>query len=125
MNYFEGSSMVKQFIDEEIEVVFGKEFILMKKPPCPQAIIWRGKKIFVKELISSWEDFSRKGDMARNMHKEHLLRARRKGSWGVGRFYFKYKDEIGRTVTIYYDRSPKSASDRKGKWVLFSIEEAN
>ena len=113
---------MRQFISEKIEVEFDKEFVLEKKPPCPISYKWRGEIFCVNELISSWFDYERKGTKAKNMRIMHLVRARKKGSWGVGRFYFKVKDEFGKIVVIYYDRSPKNVFDKKGRWMLFSSE---
>ena len=113
---------MKQFISEEIEVEFAKEFILEKKPPCPISFKWQEKIFCVNELISSWVDNERKGKKARNMRMTHIVRARQKGSWGTGRFYFKVKDEFGKIIVIYYDRSPKNVFDKKGRWILLSIE---
>ena len=113
---------MRQFISEKIEVEFDKEFVLEKKPPCPISYKWRGEIFSVNELISSWSDYERKGTKAKNMRITHLVRARKKGSWGVGRFYFKVKNEFGKIVVIYYDRSPKNVFDKKGRWILFSIE---
>jgi hypothetical protein len=57
--------------------------------------------------------------MARNMTPEHAATAERRGSWGVGRFYFRVKTEAGNIFDLYYDRSPKNVDDRKGGWYLF------
>ena len=61
--------------------------------------------------------------MARNMRPDHALAAARRGSWGVGRDYFRVRTGVtagdGRIFDIYYDRSPKTASERKGMWFLF------
>ena len=113
---------MKQFISEEIEVEFDKKLILEKKPPCPISFRWQGEVFDINELIPFWFDYERKGKQARNMRNTHLARARKKGSWGVGRFYFKVRDELGKIVVIYYDRSPKNVLDKKGRWILFSIE---
>ena len=113
---------MKKFVGEEIEVVFKNEFIFEKKPPCPISYKWQGVEFGVRELISSWFDYRRKGKKARNLRLTHLERASKKGSWGSGRFYFKVKDEIGRIVVIYYDRSPKDVLDKKGIWILFYFE---
>jgi len=113
---------MKQFVSEEINVEFDKGFILEKKPPCPISFIWRKKIFFVEELISSWFDYERKGKKARNMRDTHLERARKKGSWGVGRVYYEVKCELGEIAVIYYDRSPKNVCDKKGRWILFIIE---
>ncbi len=48
-----------------------------------------------------------------------LKKARRRGSWGVGRFYFRLETEGGRVFDLYYDRAPKDAGDRRGQWVLW------
>jgi hypothetical protein len=37
----------------------------------------------------------------------------------VGRDYFRIRTGTGRVFDIYYDRSPKTASERKGMWFLF------
>jgi hypothetical protein len=113
---------MKHFICEEIDAVFDKEFFLEKNPPCPNSIIWREKVIGINDLLSSWNDFIRKGKQTKNMRETHLERAGIKGSWGVGRQYFKVKDELGREIVLYYDRAPKNVSDKKGRWVLLSID---
>ena len=113
---------MNQFVCEEINVGFEKEFFLEKNPPCPNSIIWRGEKIIITEVISTWDDFSRKGKQARNMRDTHLERASKKGSWGVGRQYFKVKDMDDRILVIYFDRAPKDAVDKKGRWILLSVE---
>ena len=113
---------MKQFICEEIHAGFEKDFFLEKNPPCPNYILWRGKAIRLIEIISAWDDFSRSGKQARNMRETHLERASKKGSWGVGRQYFKVKDMDDRILVIYFDRAPKDAVDKKGRWILLSVE---
>jgi len=112
---------MKKFIGEEIEVLFDKEFVLEKKPPCPDRILWDGEEIIVQTLISSWTDFERKGKLSRNMREKHLARANIKGSWGSGRFFFRVRDTRNRIMTIYYDRAVKKGSDKKGSWHLLTI----
>ena len=113
---------MKHFVCEEITAFFEKDFFLEKNPPCPCLIIWQEDKIRIQDLISSWNDFTRKGKQAKNMRLTHLERASIKGSWGVGRQYFKVKDENERILVIYFDRAPKNVTDKKGRWVLLSIE---
>lgn len=65
--------------------------------------------------------------MAVNMRPEHAAVASRRGSWGVGRFYYRVRTDTGRVFDLYYDRAPKSADDRKGAWFLYremSVTEA-
>ena len=107
------------FISEEIEVLFERPPVLEKKPGCPDGFIWRGETYHVDELISEWQDFSRRGDKARNMQPHNLRKAARRGSLGVGRFYFQVRVQGGRIFEIYYDRAWKSVDDRKGGWTLF------
>ena len=113
---------MKKFIGEEISILLQNGEILEKTPKCPVAFIWQDQTIQIQELLSAWTDFSRKGESARNMREEHLRRAQVKGSWGVGRFYFKVRDGNEQIFTIYYDRAPANASSRKGKWILFTKE---
>jgi hypothetical protein len=107
------------FIAEEIEVTLDHPPILAKKPDPPSGFIWKGENFRVVEVISRWFSYERKGRMAKNMKPEHLREARRRGSWGVGRFYFRVVTEADRIFDIYYDRAPENAGDRKGHWYLW------
>jgi hypothetical protein len=107
------------FIDEEITVHFRQAPMLEKKPEAPQSFDWRGTRMTVTEVVSTWFDFERKGREARNMAPPHLATARRRGSWGVGRFYFRVRTDDGRAFDLYYDRAPEGAGDRKGHWFLW------
>lgn len=108
-----------RFIDEPIEVDFDQPPLLEKDPPCPNGITWDGKHYRVLELLAEWRDFQRRGKMGRNMRPEHAARARIRGSWGVGRYYFRVRVNGGRIFEVYYDRSPGNVDDRKGRWVLY------
>jgi hypothetical protein len=52
--------------------------------------------------------------MATNMRPAHAEAAAGRGSWGVGRFYFRVRVEDGRLFELYYDRAPRPAA-RRGK----------
>jgi hypothetical protein len=108
-----------QFIGEEIESIFDTPPLITKKPDVPSGFIWRGEAFRVGELISRWFDYERKGRMSKNMQPEHLRVARKRGSWGVGKFYFRVQTEGGRVFDLYYDRAPEDAGDRKGHWFLW------
>lgn len=107
-----------RFIAEAIEVRFDEAPAFEKKPPCPDAFTWRGEDNRVVAILRVWHDFGRRGRMARNMRLDHLATATLRGSWGVGRFYFRVRVESGRVFDLYYDRAPKSAADGKGAWYL-------
>jgi hypothetical protein len=108
-----------RFIMEAIEVDFDQAPLLEKKPEAPDRFKWKDEVHEVKETLSEWVDFRRRGRMARNMQPQHAAAAERKGSWGVGIFYFRVKTAGGKVFDIYYDRAPKDADDRKGSWYLY------
>jgi hypothetical protein len=107
------------FFDESIEVAFKTPPAYEKTPPCPDSFIWRGEVFGVVELLEEWHDFARRGRMGRNMRPDHAARASLRGSWGVGRFHYRVQVENGRVFQLYYDRAPKDAGGRKGRWFLY------
>ena len=107
-----------RFIGQEIEVEFDREPALRKKPSCPDRFTWEGEIYRVRTVLSEWQDFERRGRMARNMRPENAAKARRRGSWGVGRFYFRIETDSGKIFDLYYDRAPKSVENRLGSWFL-------
>jgi hypothetical protein len=110
----------ERFILEPIEAVFHNPPALEKSPPCPDAFVWRGEMFLVEEMLETWVDYRRRGRAARNMQPGHLSTAARRGSWGVGRFYYRVRTAGGRVFTLYYDRAPEAAGDRKGHWFLLA-----
>jgi hypothetical protein len=107
------------FIDEPITVEFDRPPLMEKTPPCPDGFHWQGRAYRVVEMLAEWSDFTRHGKMARNMRPSHAIAASTRGSWGVGRFFFRVRVEAGRIFDIYYDRAPKDANRRKGDWFLY------
>lgn len=120
-----------QFIAEPIEAGFGRPPALEKKPGCPDFFVWRGVTYRVVGKVSEWHDYGRRGrrSVARNTLREpaHAAVAESRGSWGVGRDYFRVRVQGGRVFELYYDRAPKDADRRKGAWFLVSelVEEAS
>ncbi len=108
-----------RFIGEPIEVQFDQPPTLEKKPGCPDQFVWQGETYRVIEKLSEWHDYGRRGRMALNMRPEHAAAASRRGSWGVGRDYYRVCTDRGQVFDLYYDRAPKKAGDRKGAWFLF------
>ena len=107
-----------QFIGQEIQVAFNTKPALEKKPSAPDRFTWDGQVHQVESVLSEWRDFQRRGRMARNMQPHNAAKARRRGSWGVGRFYFRVLTGDNRIFDLYYDRAPKNVEDRKGSWYL-------
>jgi hypothetical protein len=108
-----------RFIGEPITVEFETPPPIEKKPPCPNRFTWRDEVYDVTRLISEWSDWSRRGRSARNMRPTNMAKTASRGSWGVGRLYFRVRVASGAVFDIYYDREPKDASDRKGSWFLY------
>lgn len=108
-----------RFIGEPIDVQFDQPPPLEKKPGCPDRFVWRDKTYEIVALLSEWYDYGRRGRMARNMTPEHTATALQRGSWGVGRFYFRVRTDTQQVFDIYYDRAPQRIEDRKGSWFLY------
>ena len=107
-----------RFINEAVEAFFERTPALEKKPGPPAGFTWRGERFLIVEVLSEWHDYERRGRMGRNMQPKHASAAARRGSWGVGRDYYRVRTEEGRFFDIYYDRAPKDVDLRKGAWFL-------
>jgi hypothetical protein len=108
-----------RFIDAEIQVSHARPPSLTKTPPAPDSFVWGGQPHRILDVVSTWTSYERRGRMADNMAPAHLATAARRGSWGVGRFYFRVRTESGAVYDLYYDREPESAGDRAGHWFLW------
>jgi hypothetical protein len=118
------------FYDRLIKPIFDTPPALEKTPDCPNGFIWDDKTYRVTEMLSSWNDFTRRGKMARNMQPNHAVVASSRGSLNVGRFYFRVRVALSSSSTaaqseetqifdIYYDRAMKNVDDRKGQWFIY------
>ncbi len=108
------------FIAEPITVQFSSPPAHMKSPPCPDGFVWRDQELSIIACLSEWKDYSRRGRMAKNMQPQNARVASKRGSWGVGRFYFDVQTLNQRCFRLYYDRAPLDAADRMGHWVLLA-----
>jgi hypothetical protein len=108
-----------RFISEAVEVGFDEDPALKKKPACPDRFVWRGQPHHIVEKLKEWHDYRLRGRMAHNMRVAHLEAAERRGSWGVGRDYYRVRTADGRIFDLYYDRAPKGAGKRGGAWFLY------
>jgi len=107
------------FFDRPIEPIFDIPPALEKSPDCPNGFIQDDKIYRVIEMLSSWNDFMRRGRMAQNMRPAHASVASTRGSLNVGRFYFRVKVDTGQIFDIYYDRAMKNVDERKGQWFVY------
>jgi hypothetical protein len=119
MSENQGDWIPIRFIAEEIDVHFDIPPLATKKPDSPSEFTWEGDTYKVVDTISRWFTYDRKGRFAKNMRPHNLRKAERRGSWGVGRFYFRVITDRGQTFDLYYDRASEAAGDRKGHWFLW------
>ncbi len=106
------------FISAAIQPLYDTPPVLEKNPGCPNGFVWQGETYQIIRCLREWRDFTRRGRMARNMRPTNQRKAIRRGSVGVGRFYFRVEVQDGRLFDLYYDRAVKNADDRKGHWIL-------
>lgn len=106
------------FIGEAITVHFQQAPVFEKIPGPPDGFTWRSRHYPIREVLSEWHDYRRRGRMAANMRPEHAATAARRGSWGVGQDYFRVRTADGRVFDLYYDRAPQDVDRRKGGWFL-------
>jgi hypothetical protein len=107
------------FIGDPIEVDFDAPPLFLKKPGVPDRFEWKGDQFEISELLGEWFDYDRRGRMSMNMRTENLRKTERRGSWGVGRYFFRVEVTSGQIFDIYYDRAPEDASDRQGHWFIW------
>jgi hypothetical protein len=107
-----------RFIGQPIVVEFDKPPLFAKKPNCPDRFIWDGVTYEIVAVVGEWRDYARRGRMSDNMRPSHAAMAALRGSWGVGRYFFRVRSQDGRLFEIYYDRAPKDANSREGAWFL-------
>jgi hypothetical protein len=108
------------FYAEAIDVFYETPPLLSKKPTCPAGFTWRADRYLITAMLAEWVAFERRGRMRRNMSDAHAATARLRGSWGVGRYFFRVRVEDGRVFDIYYDRAPGKYDERKGSWWLLA-----
>lgn len=111
-------AMNARFIGESISVEWDKPPLYEKKPSCPARFTWGDETLEIVDLWKEWRDYERRGRRKNNMRPANLSRARKRGSWGVGRYYFRVQTADSRLFDIYYDRAPIGSDKRKGTWHL-------
>jgi hypothetical protein len=113
---------MRRFLGESIQVEFNGQPLLAKRAGCPVRFQWRNEWFAIREMLSEWHRYERRGGMAQNMTPAHAAAAQLRGSRGVGRDYYQVRTETDRVFTLYFDRSPKSADDTLGEWILLEEE---
>ncbi len=108
------------FYSEPITVKFAEEPLLEKKPGLPAEFIWRGKSYKITGLLKEWHDYRKRGRIEEFYGKRRgnapEMKSDKRGSWGVGRDYYRVFTDSGEIFDIYYDREP--SGQKKGEWIL-------
>ncbi len=112
-----------RFIGAPIEVTYARPPVLEKRPGPPDGFIWEGRIYRVEAVLREWHDYRLRGKSEAFYVKERgsfrAKAAERRGSWGVGRDYYRVRTDTGEIFDIYYDRAPQGAGKGKGSWFLF------
>lgn len=82
-----------------IKVEFDEEPPFIRKPPCPDRIIWQKSVYHIEEMLSEWRTDGRL--------RSKLLYV------GVARIHYRIRVAGGRIFEIYFD--PRT---RPGQWIL-------
>jgi hypothetical protein len=118
---------VRVFYSEPIEALFDRPPVLEKRPGCPDGFVWRGDRHRIVAVLREWHAYAPRGasrDRALREHGRYWVAAaeQRRGSWGVGRDYYRVTTDRRETFDIYYDRRPQGPAV-KGGWFLWrSVE---
>jgi len=120
MEKFKSSS---RFIGRVIQVTHDQPPSLEKKPGPPDGFTWEEKTYRVVAVLKEWHDYRQRGKTAAFYTKERgsfrAKAAERRGSWGVGRDYYRVRTDTREVFELYYDRTPKGSKHQKGSWVLY------
>ncbi len=92
--------MAVEFITEPIAVEYDRPPAFPRRPPCPQRLIWRGRRLAVARLLGEWR---------RHTPKISSTLAR----LGVARVYFRVRLEDDRVYDIYFD-----PVENRGRWYI-------
>ncbi len=114
---------MSEIYSEPIEALFDHPPAIEKRPRCPNSIIWDGRTYRIIAMRLEWHDYLPRGKTLARQLREHgsywvTAAEQRRGSWGVGRDYYRVQTESGETFDIYYDRKP-TGPEVKGGWYLW------
>jgi hypothetical protein len=112
-----------RFIGLPVDVIHDEPPVMEKRPGPPDGFTWEGRTYRVAGVLKEWHDYQPRGKSLTFYVKEQgsfrAKAARRRGSWGVGRDYFRIRTDEAEVFDIYYDRDPNGPGGRKGTWYLF------
>jgi len=102
--------MNEEFVSEPIEPVagtFDATPMTRGEPALPGRFIWRDKEYTVAEVLQAWKEL---GPCKSGAHEKYLRK-----------HWFRIKTGTGREMTVYFERQPRSKSQNKMRWWLYSI----
>lgn len=112
-----------RFIGAPIEAHHDRPPALEKRPGSPDGFTWEGRTYRVVAVLQEWHDYRQRGKTATFYVKERgsfrAQAAGRRGSWGVGRDYYRVRTDTGEVFELYYDRAPQGMDHPKGAWFLY------
>jgi len=117
------SNLSARFIGVPVEVIHDRPPALEKRPGPPDGFVWEGRTYRVVAVLQEWHDYRLRGKTQAFYVKERgSYRAKameRRGTWGVGRDYYRVRTAEGEVFDLYYDRAPQGPGERKGAWFLW------
>ena len=117
------SKLPARFIGAAVQVVHDRPPALEKRPGAPDSFVWEGRTYRVVAVLREWHDYHLRGKSLSFYTKEQgsfrAKKAQRRGTWGVGRDYFRVRTDTGDVFDLYYDRDPHGPGGRKGSWFLY------
>jgi hypothetical protein len=117
------SELSSRFIGAPVKVTHDRPPALEKKPGPPDGFTWEGRTYRVVEVLKEWHDYRQRGKTASFYRKERgsfrAKAAERRGTWGVGRDYYRVRTDTGEVFELYYDRAPQGSGRGKGGWFLY------
>ncbi len=117
------SDLPARFIGAPVEVIHDRAPALEKRPGPPDGFVWEGRTYRVAEVLREWHDYHLRGRSRAFYVKERgsyrAKAAERRGTWGVGRDYYRVRTTEGEVFDLYYDRAPHGPGQRKGAWFLW------
>lgn len=113
-----------EFYSLPVEVEFDDEPLLEKKSGVPDRFSFRGRAYTIVSVEGEWHTYEAKGKTEKFYGKKRgnmpEMKLRERGSWGVGKDYYRVKTDTGEVFVIYYDRQP--TKKKKGEWILLQKE---
>lgn len=117
------SDLPARFIGAPVEVIYDRPPALEKRPGPPDGFVWEGRMYRVVAVLQEWHDYHLRGKSLAFYVKERgsyrAKAAERRGTWGVGRDYYRVRTAEGEVFDLYYDRAPQGPGERKGEWFLW------